>query len=244
MAVYFAQDRATGLIKIGHTEGDVADRLKTLQTGCPGELVLLLVESGNHRDEKVLHARFALLRERGEWFRPGPELIFYLIACARESGYQTGRSHGYQDGWHQHKRCFEAPIPPGWDQEVVWNDPVDDFADLQGEEYEIIGAALWRPEGETSYQFRIDFSRIDGAGGLARGLVYVLNGQEVMNALGSDLILLGLDADKWGTPDRPLSRELPQALILLKGVRFRGWDDEQGFHIASIVHSCRATAAD
>ena len=66
---------STLLVKIGFTERDVDDRLREFQTGCPGILTPLLQMSGTRQDEQAWHERFAAARERGEWFRPVPELL-------------------------------------------------------------------------------------------------------------------------------------------------------------------------
>ena len=73
--IYFIRDEATKFIKIGHTDGDIDVRLRALQTGCPGALVVLFSIDGSKQDETTWHDRFAAARERGEWFRPVPELL-------------------------------------------------------------------------------------------------------------------------------------------------------------------------
>jgi hypothetical protein len=77
--VYFIQGELTRLIKIGRTEG-AAYRLGVLQTGSPDKLNIIGVIPHDHADihEKVLHERFYHLRERGEWHRPGPDLMDYI----------------------------------------------------------------------------------------------------------------------------------------------------------------------
>jgi hypothetical protein len=76
--IYFIREEATQFIKIGYT-GDVDDRLATLQTGCPGSLVLLLQIEGSKPEETAWHERFADARARGEWFRPVPELLLAIM---------------------------------------------------------------------------------------------------------------------------------------------------------------------
>lgn len=73
--IYFIRDESTQHIKIGFTAESGADRLRHLQTGCPGKLVLLLQIDGSSKNETEWHDRFAVARERGEWFRPVPELL-------------------------------------------------------------------------------------------------------------------------------------------------------------------------
>jgi hypothetical protein len=76
--IYFIRDEATQVIKIGYTAGDGESRLRDLQTGCPGELVVLLEIEGSKQDETAWHQRFAAARERGEWFRPVAELLLAI----------------------------------------------------------------------------------------------------------------------------------------------------------------------
>ena len=54
--------------KIGYTAGDPKDRLQMLQTGSSRALSLVTTLPGEMSDEKRLHARFAHVRVRGEWF--------------------------------------------------------------------------------------------------------------------------------------------------------------------------------
>jgi hypothetical protein len=83
--IYFIQDEERLSIKIGHAEGEVAERLRALQTGNPAPLVLLGCVEGNKADEAGLHGRFAGARERNEWFRPVPSLIRFLMENAEVS---------------------------------------------------------------------------------------------------------------------------------------------------------------
>lgn len=64
-------------VKIGFT-GDVLTRLLTMQTGTPFHLELLASFPGTERHEAELHAQFASLRERGEWFRYEGDLLGYI----------------------------------------------------------------------------------------------------------------------------------------------------------------------
>jgi hypothetical protein len=76
--VYFVRDPEEGSIKIGYTKVPIERRLQQLQTGNPRELTLLACVPGTTLDESRLHARFACDLERGEWFRPSPELLAYI----------------------------------------------------------------------------------------------------------------------------------------------------------------------
>lgn len=99
--IYFIQDQTTLLIKIGYTGNDAEGRLKDFQTGCPSGLVLLLAIPGSKPWETQLHHQFAAYRERGEWFRPAPELLQFIL--------------------EQLKRQLSPPPPPPWlDLENKW----------------------------------------------------------------------------------------------------------------------------
>lgn len=80
-----------GLVKIGCADNAVR-RLGTLQVGSPTELVLRGVF---HTDdapqfEADLHARFAHLRVRGEWFRLHPDMDVVLAGlCSPGEAHMT-----------------------------------------------------------------------------------------------------------------------------------------------------------
>jgi hypothetical protein len=76
--VYFVQSGEGGPIKIGWA-ADFAARLAVMQTGNPVELVVLATVPGSRAAERELHARFASLRIRREWFRPEAELLQYIV---------------------------------------------------------------------------------------------------------------------------------------------------------------------
>jgi hypothetical protein len=78
--IYFIQDEHLGHIKIGFTDGpDAAVRLKQLQTGSPVGLVLLMTIEGDRETEAMAHEKFASARVHGEWFRPVPDLISFML---------------------------------------------------------------------------------------------------------------------------------------------------------------------
>lgn len=77
--IYFIQFGEAGPIKVGHSVYDVEQRLAAMQVGSPEVLRLRgVIENSTIKAEKELHARFAGLRIRGEWFRPDPELLDYI----------------------------------------------------------------------------------------------------------------------------------------------------------------------
>lgn len=69
--VYFFE--CVGRVKIG-VAGDVADRLKKLQTGCPYPITIIGLMSGGPLEEKGLHERFRNYRVQREWFRFSNEI--------------------------------------------------------------------------------------------------------------------------------------------------------------------------
>lgn len=80
MYLYFIQGELTGLIKIGKTESNPADRMRSFQTGSPDRLLLLksICYPKVQNYEKEVHDRFAHLRIHGEWFRPDDDLLLFI----------------------------------------------------------------------------------------------------------------------------------------------------------------------
>jgi hypothetical protein len=76
--VYFVQGVDGGPIKIGHAR-NVADRLRAMQLGSPVQLGTLATMDGGTELETVLHERFAHLRTHGEWFKPVPALLRWIV---------------------------------------------------------------------------------------------------------------------------------------------------------------------
>lgn len=67
-------------IKIGWTGAAVlARRMEQLQIANPNLLTTLATTPGTYNDEKMLHAYFAHLLIRGEWFRRGDDLLEYIV---------------------------------------------------------------------------------------------------------------------------------------------------------------------
>ena len=67
--LYFIQMDETGYIKIGRSKNP-QQRLKTLQTGCPKRLRLILVLERNGHREAEFHQLLGRWRTLGEWFDP------------------------------------------------------------------------------------------------------------------------------------------------------------------------------
>lgn len=76
--VYFMQDQAGGLIKIGITK-NLKTRLKTLQRECgPGLKVLVTIPVAYVGAEHMLHNQFAKYGLIGEWFAPAKEILDFI----------------------------------------------------------------------------------------------------------------------------------------------------------------------
>jgi len=80
--IYFIQDSTTLAIKIGHAKSDIDGRRRQLQTGNPSPLVVVWCMAGDEGTEYRLHRQFAADRLSGEWFRPSPALLAWLMSEA------------------------------------------------------------------------------------------------------------------------------------------------------------------
>jgi hypothetical protein len=75
--VYFVVSMELRLVKIGRSRA-VHNRVAALKASIPGRLWLLGFIP-NPRLERRLHRRFEYQRERGEWFRQGPDLLAFAF---------------------------------------------------------------------------------------------------------------------------------------------------------------------
>lgn len=77
--IYFVRAQTLGLIKIGIASCH-RSRLRSLQVGSPDQLAVIgcIVSSSAEKLECELHSRFRHLRQHGEWFAPGDELLAYI----------------------------------------------------------------------------------------------------------------------------------------------------------------------
>jgi hypothetical protein len=82
--VYFIRVGEDGPIKIG-IASDPRQRRSSMQSGNPEPLIILKTVRGNGHHEKQLHAKFAHLKIRGEWFSPAPELLNYIAGLKEGS---------------------------------------------------------------------------------------------------------------------------------------------------------------
>jgi hypothetical protein len=83
--IYFIQAES-GPIKIGYAD-DIYKRLNAMQSCVWENLSILSWFWGSPTDEQRLHAQYAHLNIRGEWFRPDQELLDHIAALdAARSG--------------------------------------------------------------------------------------------------------------------------------------------------------------
>jgi hypothetical protein len=81
--VYYLRRPSDGAIKIG-TSTVFFRRHRNLARQFGEELEVLLTHCGAHEREHEIHQRFANLRIEGEWFRPGAELLTWIINIRRK----------------------------------------------------------------------------------------------------------------------------------------------------------------
>jgi hypothetical protein len=80
--IYFVQGECGGPIKVGYSK-DPDSRFKTLQTGYPDILKMLLIIPGSEKTESYIHKMFDEYRINGEWFKPG-EFVLEKIEHFRQ----------------------------------------------------------------------------------------------------------------------------------------------------------------
>lgn len=91
--IYFMQDSKTHAIKIGYSAGGGEARKGALQTGNAHPLVLLAEVPGDQAAERDLHDRFHEDRLCGEWFKPSPGLVSYIVrAAVLDAGINAGEA--------------------------------------------------------------------------------------------------------------------------------------------------------
>jgi hypothetical protein len=83
--VYFIQ-ADNGMVKIGYA-GNPVLRLRTMQSGSPLALRLLVYARGDSVAEERLHAAFDSCRHTGEWFRPDAALMAYIADLKAAVGW-------------------------------------------------------------------------------------------------------------------------------------------------------------
>ncbi len=116
--VYFVACPEARAIKIG-TTNKMAHRFSQLQVACPLELRILVTVLGGIGIEKALHAHFADIQIRGEWFRAEEDLLQFIETLTE--GYNLGglvkelRAQRIQnDVADLHRRLDEIQARNGW----------------------------------------------------------------------------------------------------------------------------------
>ncbi len=87
--VYFFQGECGGAIKIGYSR-DPEQRLKSIQTGYPDTVKILLIIPGTEKAEKALHEQFEKSRLRGEWFKPDDYVIEEIEKLKQKNSTKAG----------------------------------------------------------------------------------------------------------------------------------------------------------
>lgn len=78
--IYFITARDVNRVKIGWSKYP-EQRLKTLQTGCPGVAVIEATIDTDQSFERELHQLFRHSRKAGEWFEITPEIEAAIEYC-------------------------------------------------------------------------------------------------------------------------------------------------------------------
>jgi hypothetical protein len=100
--IYFIESGPGGPIKIGFTKTrDISYRVKDLQCGNPEELHVLALFDGEREDETRLHHIFDKYWIRGEWYRPGEDLLAFLEENKHENYYGRRVSIRVTETWSE-----------------------------------------------------------------------------------------------------------------------------------------------
>ncbi len=86
--IYLVMD-ATGYVKIGRSDVNMKNRVKSIKTDNPSSSVLQVypMRDGHQVDaEKLLHTTFRERRIRGEWFDLGSNPIYLVETALKELG--------------------------------------------------------------------------------------------------------------------------------------------------------------
>lgn len=84
--IYLICDPNQNLYKIGVTQCKTEKRLKQLQTGNGTELHIVYLYDTNYpyKIEKMLHKRFSVERQHGEWFALNCQQVLHFIETCNE----------------------------------------------------------------------------------------------------------------------------------------------------------------
>ena len=119
--VYFV--RCGDLVKIG-TSNDVYQRMSSIRTMTPLPLELLAIGAGSRAEEADLHARFAHLRQHGEWFTAAPELLAFIAQIPSVAMEEV-------PGEAKTARVAEEYIPVSWRMAVTEMAEIDRLSESQ-----------------------------------------------------------------------------------------------------------------
>lgn len=108
--IYFIRAGNTNRVKIGCAVS-VGDRIRTLQTGCPEPLrVLLVIPNGSLKLETAFHKKFKQNRILGEWFYYYPRIASYVdkVLENQEKEAEAYWEKQAQDYWDEQQAKWEA----------------------------------------------------------------------------------------------------------------------------------------
>jgi hypothetical protein len=114
-SVYFLQAGEDGPIKIGVT-GNLPQRLRSLEAGCPLPLRVLLVVRAGRVTEQAMHQRFHADRLHHEWFRPSSDLLAYIAGFAE----RDQEREAIWVGSCEPRRRTRGWRPRRWYREASW----------------------------------------------------------------------------------------------------------------------------
>lgn len=90
--IYYIACSETERLKIGYTGKSVESRVKNLQTGSAGELVIIATQPGTKEDEAALHNHFASQRLHGEWFEMNEALFDHICEVVWRYGHLAAKN--------------------------------------------------------------------------------------------------------------------------------------------------------
>lgn len=82
-------------VKVGYA-GDIARRMRGLQTSMPWPIILIAHMGGSYDDERMIHLGLYKARLRGEWYARTPELVEY-VSRIRSINFDTIHMHRIAD---------------------------------------------------------------------------------------------------------------------------------------------------
>jgi hypothetical protein len=158
--IYFIRSEGTGSIKIGMTAGDAEERMPSLQTGNPSQLLVFGYMEGDRQKEAELHRRFASAREGGEWFRPTIALLEYIrdnaTSWPEEFAEQVKLEPRLADLWHEAK-TYRAT--DGFCANAVWHG-YDGNPGIKARLEELVGEEAKKAKLRTSKAYDLAYDVI------------------------------------------------------------------------------------